>query len=175
MLRSFFYLTRKVNSRISIYLRLLNDSNLARFHQAPVSKYASIRIDERRRICKRSSKMIKLTSSYKEENTLLSEQIKRLRKQKKMSQRELGIHFGVIKQTVSSWERGNSNPSHDTLVNMADFFGVSLGEMYGITDPVTPFEEEWPELIQVLRESGTLATAEERKKYAKVLRTLLEG
>ena len=106
---------------------------------------------------------------------MLAEQIKRLRKQKKISQKELGLHFDVIKQTVSSWERGNSKPSHDIVANMADFFGVSLGEMYGKTDPLIPIEEEWPEVIQVLRESGTLATPEEKRKYAKFLKTLLEG
>ena len=105
---------------------------------------------------------------------MLSEQIKRLRKQKKISQKELGLHFDVIKQTVSSWERGNSKPSHDIVEKMADFFGVSLGEMYGKTDPAIPVEKEWPEVIQVLRESKPLATPEERKKLAKILRSLLE-
>ena len=105
---------------------------------------------------------------------MLAEQIKRLRKQKKISQKELGLHFNVIKQTVSSWETGYSNPPPNTIEKLADFFGVSIGEIYGKTAPVIPIEEEWPDVIQVLRESGTLATPEERRKCAKILQSFLE-
>ncbi|MBP8036446.1 MAG: helix-turn-helix transcriptional regulator [Negativicutes bacterium] len=106
---------------------------------------------------------------------MLSEQIKRLRKEKKISQRELGLMFNVIKQTVSSWETGNSKPPHDILEAMADFFGVTVSEMYGRKEKKSFVEEDWPDLVQVLQSSGQRATPEERKKIAAIIRASLEG
>ena len=105
---------------------------------------------------------------------MLADQIKRLRMQKKMSQKELGLVFDVIKQTVSSWETGNSKPSHDLLEKMADFFGVTVNEMYGRSDAKSTIEEEWPDVVQVLRESGPNTTPEERKRIARIIRASLE-
>jgi transcriptional regulator with XRE-family HTH domain len=95
--------------------------------------------------------------------------------QKNISQRELGLRFNVIKQTVSSWETGNSKPPHDTLEAMADFFGVTVNELYGRTDPKSFIEEEWPDLVQVLQTSGKRTTPEERRKIAAIIRASLEG
>ena len=106
---------------------------------------------------------------------MLSEQIKRLRKEKKISQRELGLRFNVIKQTVSSWETGNSTPPHDILEAMADFFGVTVSEMYGRKEKTSFVEADWPDLVQVLQTSGQRATPEERKKIAAIIRASLEG
>lgn len=106
---------------------------------------------------------------------MLSEQIKRLRMQKKLSQKELGLQFNVIKQTVSSWETGNSKPSHNLLEKMADFFEVTVSEMYGRDDKRSTIEEEWPDVVQVLRVAGKNATPEERKRIARIIRASLEG
>ena len=105
---------------------------------------------------------------------MLSEQIKKFRTQKKMSQQELGSVLKVIKQTVSSWETGNSKPSHDLLEMMADYFGVTVNEMYGRSDAKSTIEEDWPDVIQVLRESGPTTTPEERKRIARIIRASLE-
>ncbi len=94
--------------------------------------------------------------------------------QKKMSQKELGLVFNVIKQTVSSWETGNSKPSHDLLEMMADYFGVTVNEMYGRSDAKSTIEEEWPDVVQVLREAGKNTTPEERKRIARIIRATLE-
>ena len=106
---------------------------------------------------------------------MLSEQIQRLRKQKKISQRELGLMFNVIKQSVSSCETGKSKPPHDTLEAMADFFGVTVNELYGKSEPKSFLEVEWPDLVEVLQTSGKRATPEERKKIAAIIRASLEG
>lgn len=104
---------------------------------------------------------------------MLGEQIKRLRMQRKMSQKDLGLVFNVIKQTVSSWETGNSKPSHAVLEMMANYFGVTVDQMYGRGEALSPIEEEWPDVIQVLRESGPTTTPEERKRIARIIRAAL--
>jgi transcriptional regulator with XRE-family HTH domain len=59
----------------------------------------------------------------------LSQNLKYLREKKGMSQDELGEELGVIKQTISSWENSKANPSIETIVKLAEYFGVSLDEL----------------------------------------------
>lgn len=106
---------------------------------------------------------------------MFAEQIRRLRMQKKMSQQELGLLFNVTKQTVSSWETGNSKPSHDLLEKLADFFAVTVSELYGRSEVKSSIEDEWPDVVQVLCAEGKLATPEERKRIARIIRASLKG
>ena len=47
---------------------------------------------------------------------MLSDNIKRIRKSKGLSQEELAIKLNVIRQTVSKWENGLSVPDSDMLI-----------------------------------------------------------
>lgn len=57
--------------------------------------------------------------------------IKQLRKKTELTQEALGKKLGVIKQTVSSWENGISEPNSEVLSNMASIFGVSIDYLLG--------------------------------------------
>ena len=52
--------------------------------------------------------------------TDLAKNIKRLRKAKNMTQADLAERLHVTRQTVSSWERGNSNPDLSMLAAIAE-------------------------------------------------------
>ena len=56
--------------------------------------------------------------------------ISRLRKEKGMTQEELGTAIGVTSQAVSKWECG-STPDVELLPRIADAFGVSLDLLFG--------------------------------------------
>lgn len=58
--------------------------------------------------------------------------IKELRKEAGMTQEELGEKLGVIKQTVSSWEKGISEVSNDTLITLSRLFGVTTDYLLGL-------------------------------------------
>ncbi len=60
------------------------------------------------------------------------EKISALRKQKGMTQAELGAKLNVTFQAVSKWERGESLPDFETMSRIAKLFGV----------PITYFEED---------------------------------
>lgn len=58
--------------------------------------------------------------------------LKDLRCEQGISQRELGKKFGVCNQTVSFWENGQREPDLDSLVKLAEYFGVTTDYLLGI-------------------------------------------
>ena len=56
---------------------------------------------------------------------ILANNIKELRKQKRLNQVELAKQLNVSQQTVGAWETGRAIPGSDTLDILADFFDVS--------------------------------------------------
>lgn len=62
----------------------------------------------------------------------LSENIKRLRREKELTQETLAEFLGVTFQSVSNWERGESYPDITMLPEIAGFFKVSVDELLGI-------------------------------------------
>ena len=76
-------------------------------------------------------------------------ELQRLRKQRGMSQEELGEALGVSRQTISKWENGSAYPDMLNLMTISDFFGVKIDDMISGTKSVSeaPRDEE-PESIQ---------------------------
>ena len=64
-------------------------------------------------------------------NYKLAEQIRKLRKERRISQVELGKRLGVTKSCVCNWENDNVQPSVEMLVRMASLFSVSTDYMLG--------------------------------------------
>lgn len=62
----------------------------------------------------------------------LSENIKKLRREKNLTQEALAEFLGVTFQSVSNWERGESYPDITILPEIAGFFKVSVDEILGI-------------------------------------------
>ena len=58
-----------------------------------------------------------------------NERLMELRKQKGMSQEDLGYELGVSRQTVSKWELGETTPEMSKLVAMSNLFNVSLDSL----------------------------------------------
>ncbi len=55
--------------------------------------------------------------------------IAELRKEKGLTQEQLGEKVGVTNKTVSRWETGTYLPPADMLVIMSEFFNVSINEL----------------------------------------------
>lgn len=60
-----------------------------------------------------------------------NEQLICLRKQKGLSQEQLGAELGVTRQTVSKWELGETTPEMDKLIQLSDLFQISLDSLVG--------------------------------------------
>jgi transcriptional regulator with XRE-family HTH domain len=58
-----------------------------------------------------------------------SEQIKKLRKDKKLRQDDLAQTLHVSRQTISSWETDRNLPDLEMIVAIASFYHISLDEL----------------------------------------------
>ena len=76
----------------------------------------------------------------------LSENIKRLRRDRELTQEALAEFLGVTFQSVSNWERGESYPDITLLPEIAGFFKVSVDELLGVNRAED--EEEIKRLLQ---------------------------
>ena len=57
-----------------------------------------------------------------------------LRKEKGISQADLGEILGVTRWSVLNYEAGKNRPDYDGLIALADFFDVSLDYLVGRRD-----------------------------------------
>lgn len=65
--------------------------------------------------------------------------IRKLRKQRDLSQEALAEKLNVTRQAVSQWERGNTQPDIDMLKSIAEVMGVDIHEViYGAKQKTTP-------------------------------------
>lgn len=62
---------------------------------------------------------------------VIGENIKELRKDKKISQQTLAEKIGVSQKAIDYWERGVNEPKATYIVKLADFFGVSTDFLLG--------------------------------------------
>lgn len=62
----------------------------------------------------------------------IGENIRKLRKEKGITQEILADHLAVTPQAISRWESGAGYPGIDYLPDLAGFFGISVDELLGV-------------------------------------------
>lgn len=60
---------------------------------------------------------------------MISQQIQKYRKEKGLTQKELADLLLVTPQAVSRWEKGDVEPSIDTIKDMSRIFGITIDEL----------------------------------------------
>jgi len=96
---------------------------------------------------------------------MLKENLKQLRRSKGLTQEELALQLGVVRQTISKWEKGLSVPDAQMLIELSERFGVPVSTLLG--DTIEPAEKE--DLIKIISDklaliNAQLANAAERKR-----------
>ena len=64
----------------------------------------------------------------------IGEKIALLRKEKNITQTELAEYLSLAPQAISRWEVGNGAPDIALLPRIAAFFGVSIDDLFGLTN-----------------------------------------
>ena len=62
------------------------------------------------------------------------ENLKRIRKEKNITQIRLSVAVEISQETISAYENGKALPSAETLIKIADFLDVSIDYLLGRTD-----------------------------------------
>ena len=82
----------------------------------------------------------------------LSERLLQLRREREVSQIELAETLNVSRQAVSRWETGQSTPSAEKLQFLAEFYGVTLDELfYSVEEKPKAQEATPPQKVEKLK------------------------
>ena len=89
----------------------------------------------------------------------LSDNIRKFRQQREMTQSQLASVFNVSEQAVSRWENGNTYPDITLLPAIADYFGITIDELMGMENYKD--EKEIEGIIQSVKENERKGLIEE--------------
>ena len=67
-------------------------------------------------------------------NLPISDVIRRLRRQRNITQEELAEAMGVTYQSVSRWENGQAYPDMELIPKIAGYFGITTDLLFGMDD-----------------------------------------
>ena len=102
---------------------------------------------------------------------MLKDNLKTLRKNKGLSQEELGIKLNVVRQTISKWETGLSVPDAEMLVKISELFETSVSEILGesIEEKETNDLKVISEKLEVINEQLSMHQKQKRKRIVNFL------
>lgn len=110
----------------------------------------------------------------------ISERIKSFRKEKGLTQKELGDLINKSPQVISNWERGYTTAiNHDDITNLAKVFGKTIETIVGtdFNETSSSSNEHPKELIKLIEQeeytlNGRIATQEDKDKLSAIIEAL---
>lgn len=67
-------------------------------------------------------------------NLFIGDTIKRIRRERNLTQEEVAAHLGISFQSISKWERGDGYPDITMLPALAHYFQITVDELLGISE-----------------------------------------
>lgn len=104
----------------------------------------------------------------------LGSKIRQLRRKDGRTQEALAQTLGVTAQAVSRWEAGGSYPDMNLIPSIANFFGVTIDELFGYTDTRTGRIQELVSEIQRLKWKNNGADCNLEQTIAFARKALME-
>ncbi|MGF7496658.1 helix-turn-helix domain-containing protein [Lactococcus lactis] len=93
----------------------------------------------------------------------LSERLKELRTEKKLTQKQIALKLNVAYQVYQRWEKGERQPKKESIENLANVFNVSVGYLLGETNIKSGSEiDEIMEKLKVPRQQRTIQFAKKQ-------------
>ena len=84
--------------------------------------------------------------------------LRKLREERGLTQKEMAALFGVNRATISHYEGNLSYPTADILVNMANYFHITVDRLLGRTEGA-------PELLEGLTDEQIQSVKEIIRQY----------
>lgn len=76
--------------------------------------------------------------------------LKSLRSRKHVTQQRLASDLGISRSTVAMWENGSNEPDNAMLLNLANYFSISVDELLGRSPETSSHFEPSPSLVSQL-------------------------
>lgn len=101
--------------------------------------------------------------------------LKELRKERNLTQKELSVETGIPYRTIQRWENGETTIKQDKAQELADHFGVSVGQLLGY-EAYQEIEDEamnsYKEIVRLLHANADIKEIiskyeESQKKHGK--------
>jgi len=108
-----------------------------------------------------------LKGGHKMDQKKIGTFLKELRKEKGITQEQFAEHLGTSGRTISRWETGSNMPDISLLVEIAEFFDVSIPEIINGERKSENMNKEVKEVAETLSEYATA----EKEKMIKDIRT----
>lgn len=100
---------------------------------------------------------------------ILSKNLKIFRERKGLTQENVAEALNVVRQTISKWEKGISDPDADMLIRLAEILDVSVNELIG--SDIADEKNEDMIAVELARVVDQLASRNHRSK--KLLKCVL--
>lgn len=75
---------------------------------------------------------------------MISMRLKKLRKEKKLTQDDMASKLGVERTTYANWETDRAEPSIEMLIMLSEFFNVSIDYLCGKSNIRYSLENKTP-------------------------------
>lgn len=99
--------------------------------------------------------------------------LRTIRKQRKLTQRELASKLNMSQSTIALYETGDRKPDPDTINKIADFFDVSTDYLLGRSDDTINIYEEFRRIQESIpkwgEDAGQIALDETKKVLIKLI------
>ena len=113
----------------------------------------------------------------------LGQRIRMLREEADLSQKDLAKKLRVSNVTLSQYENGVRRPDIDTLMVIANYFGVSSDYLIGMSghrDPIDKRENDdvlngFPEGVQILRRANRELTPEAKARMIEIANIFIDS
>ena len=89
--------------------------------------------------------------------------IRKYRKERGMTQAELAAVIGTSRPNIGSWESDRTEPSINDVERLADFFGVQITDIIGMTEPSDILNDA--DIKDFVLFLNVIAPAENRKSF----------
>lgn len=109
---------------------------------------------------------------------MFGQRLRELRKEKRMSQQEMGEILNASQQSIGNWERGRNFPPEEVVLKVADYFDVSIDYLYGKDVPRWATQDDVVDLDKMLNDQVAMSfggedlTKAEEQRVKDVLTTL---
>lgn len=98
---------------------------------------------------------------------LMLENLTRLRIERNMTQMDLALDLGIPQSTYQQYESGTHEAGYDTLIQIADYFAVSIDFLLGRTNIRVPVSEDNLKVAMRIQQLGN-------PEFSRAALTLLE-